>query len=159
MKTHNPSANTTKIQTQCAPTAIERQRQSTTRATTSTQNAKGTKATRSIASSVQRSTSYQKSSVRSNKHLPDRTTPSLHDHYHPDHSHTHQPKTVNANLITDDISDVIAKSDPHPAVQRAICDRLALTVLAQGKLQSQCREALLNSLKHILPSDTRWCIK
>ena len=33
------------------------------------------------------------------------------------------------------------------------------TVLAQGKLQSQCREALLNSLKHILPSDTRWYIK
>ena len=33
------------------------------------------------------------------------------------------------------------------------------TVLAQGKLQSQCREESLNSLKHILPSDTRWCVK
>lgn len=33
------------------------------------------------------------------------------------------------------------------------------TVLAQGKLQSQCREESLSSLKHILPSDTRWCVK
>lgn len=127
MKTYNPSANTTNNQTQRAPKAIERQRQSTTRATTSAQNAKSTKATRSIASSAQRSASYQKSSVRSNKHLPDRTTPSLHDHYHPDHSHTHQPKTVNTNLITDAIADVIAKSDPHPVLQRAICDRLSAT--------------------------------
>lgn len=122
MKTYNHSANTTKKQTQRAPTAIERQRQSTTRSTTSAQNAKSTKATRSIASSAQRSASYQKSSRHSNKHLPDRTTPSLRDH-----SHTHKPKTVNTNLITDDISNVIAKSDPHPALQRAICDRLTLT--------------------------------
>ena len=33
------------------------------------------------------------------------------------------------------------------------------TVLAQGKLQGQCREESLSSLKHILPSDTRWCVK
>lgn len=33
------------------------------------------------------------------------------------------------------------------------------TVLAQGKLHSQCREVLLSSLKHILPSNTRWCVK
>lgn len=127
MKTYNPSANTTNNQTQRAPTDIERQRQSTMRATTSAQNAKSTKGTRSIASSAQRSASHQKSSVRSNKHLPDRTTPSLHDHYHPDHSHTHKPKTVNTNLITDAIADVIAKSDPHPVLQRAICDRLSVT--------------------------------
>ena len=33
------------------------------------------------------------------------------------------------------------------------------TVLAQGKLHRQCREELLSSLKHILPSNTRWCVK
>ena len=127
MKTYKTSVSTTKNHTQRAPTLIERQRQTTTRATASVQNARSTKATRSIASSLQRSASYQKSSVRSNKHLTDRTTPSLHHSNHPDHSNTHMHKTVNTNLITDDISDVIAKSDPRPVLQPGVCDRLTVT--------------------------------
>ena len=127
MKTYNTSANTTKNQIQRAPKVIERQRQSTTRATASAQNARSTKATRSIASSTPRTASHHESSVRSNKHLPDRTTPSLHHSNHPEHSHTHKRKSVNTNLITDDISDVVTRSDPRPVLRPGICDRLTIT--------------------------------
>ncbi len=127
MKTYNPSANTTKIRTQRAPTAIERQRQSTTRATTSPQNAKSTKATRSIAVSAQRSDSHLESSVRSNKHLPDSTTPSLHHSNHPEHSHNHKRKTVNTNLLADAIIDAISESSPRPTPSSGFCDRLTIT--------------------------------
>lgn len=81
MNKPNNSVNITKNHTQRAEqiinrvtTPLERQRLVTKRSTTSAENSKTRTSTRSIAFSDQRSGTHSKPSVRSNKHLPDRTT-------------------------------------------------------------------------------------